>query len=62
MHFMISGTWKASHTSLMGMCEIAFTLTMKPFNTLKVKSALVKSVYCIAEWTIYNHDIVVVSV
>jgi len=46
----------------MGMCEIAFTLTMKPFNTLKVKSALVKSVYCIAEWTIYNHDIVVVSV
>jgi hypothetical protein len=47
---------------VMGMCEIAFTLTMKPFNNLKVKSAVIKFVYCIAECTIYNHDIIVVSV
>jgi len=46
----------------MGMCEIAFTLTTKPFNMLRVKSALIKSVCYIAKCTIYSHVLVVVSV
>jgi hypothetical protein len=43
------------HTVLGGICGSTFGHSVKPYDILKVKNALVKAVYCVTEYSGCSH-------